>query len=130
MRDLLDLHFLTVRGLCPDALWANVLARFDRAGYGDMAIGLLNALKAMAPTARLGPCPAGTGGARLRTARYLRRQRRFRLKDPTLYVDLMRREWHRLAALKAYRRQLWTHVGDPGYWRRRWRNPIEIIWRP
>jgi hypothetical protein len=42
----------------------------------------------------------------------------------------MRREWHRLGTLKAYRRQLWSHAGDLTYWYRRWRNLLDIIRRP
>ena len=129
MRDALDLHFLTTRGSCSDEQWRHVLQRFEQAGHGNMAIGFLNALKTMVPAAALGPCPAGSAGARRRRDHYLRRYQRSRLKDPTLYSGLMAREWHRLLAFKTYRQQLWQNIGDIDYWRVRWRNLLQIIWR-
>ena len=127
MRDLLDLHFLTVRGPCSDEQWADVLQRFDRAGHGNLALGFLNALKTMVPSAELGPCPAGGLGARWQKAHYLRRHRRWRLGDPTIFSDIMAREWHRLSAFKTYRQQLRANFGDVGYWRHRWQNLLRVI---
>jgi hypothetical protein len=83
----------------------------------------------MVPTAALGPCPAGGDAAKRHQARYLRRQRQSRFSDPSLYLDLLAREWHRLSAFDTYRRQLQAYAVDPGYWRRRWRNLLGIIRR-
>jgi hypothetical protein len=129
MRDLLDLHFLTRRGPLSDAAWIGLLDRFARAGHGDLAAGFVAALQTMVPTAALGPCPAGGDAAKRHQARYLRRQRQSRFSDPSLYLDLLAREWHRLSAFDTYRRQLQAYAVDPGYWRRRWRNLLGIIRR-
>lgn len=127
MRDLLDLHFLTKCGPCSDEDWANVHRRFDRAGYGSLVIGFLRALKTMVPNAALGPCQTGGIKAWVKQSHYLRRNRQSRLIDPTVYSDIMAREWHRVSAFKTYRQQLRINLVEAGYWRHRWNNLLKVI---
>lgn len=129
MRDVLDLHFLTLRSPCSNEAWTNILQRFERAGYGNMITGFLNALRTMVCNTALGPCPSGGLMARWWQAHYLRHQRRSHLADPALYTALLSREWHRFSAYKAYRQQLRSNICDLAYWRHRWHNLLDMIWR-
>lgn len=128
MRDLLDLHFLKLRGACSDDAWASALHRFEHAGHGSVVTGFLNALKTMVPNANLGQCSAGGVAARWYKLRYLRRYQGSLRPDPTIYADLVIRELHRMWCSKSYRRCFWKSLRDADYQRQRWRNLRENIW--
>ncbi len=86
MRDVLDLHFLTLNGEEPDAAWAGAMATVDQAGYGALIRGFLRALRTSVPGTAL---PGGRDGMAERFHSWRYRLRRGQGTEGDVSISLL-----------------------------------------